>query len=116
MAPLTDSNISEILRIIDESSLDELRVGGGLTFSAPRGARGVPGVPVDEASDGGLTVSADGRRTPASEGVIASPMLGTLYRARGQGKTEVNISYRVSPAAVVGIVEVMKMMNSCRRA
>ena len=50
----------------------------------------------------------------AGEGVvIASPMLGTFYRAEGPGRPPfVEVGSRVEPQTTVGIVEVMKMMNS----
>ena len=108
---LTDSDVSEILRIIDESSLDELRVETA-SFRL-HVVRGRAGVPVDEASGVRPQASASASASPASEGVIASPMLGTFYRAESPGASPfVDVGSRVSPATVVGIVEVMKMMNS----
>ena len=45
--------------------------------------------------------------------MIASPMLGTFYRAEGPGRPPfVDVGSRVEPQTTVGIVEVMKMMNS----
>ncbi len=95
---LNDDDVREILRIIDESDLDELRIETGeLSLHVVRG--GVPAVsaPVPEAT-------AD---------VIASPMLGTFYRAPAPGEAPfVDVGARVEPDTIVGIIEVMKMMNS----
>lgn len=107
---LTDSDVSEILRIIDESSLEELRIEtASFRLHVVRGGAGVPAAESDEALGVGRWASADS----VSEGVIASPMLGTFYRAESPGASPfVDVGSRVSPATVVGIVEVMKMMNS----
>jgi len=51
----------------------------------------------------------------ADEGtlVVRSPMLGTFYRSPKPGEPAfVEIGDKVDPDAVVGIVEVMKLMNS----
>jgi acetyl-CoA carboxylase biotin carboxyl carrier protein len=98
--PLNDDDVREILRIIDESDLDELRVETGeLSLHVVRGG-GAPAA----------------RPAPAAEhavGVIASPMLGTVYRAHAPGAASfVDVGSTVEPGTVVCIIEVMKMMNS----
>ena len=45
--------------------------------------------------------------------MIASPMLGTFYRAHAPGAAPfVDVGSRVEPDTLVCIIEVMKMMNS----
>jgi acetyl-CoA carboxylase biotin carboxyl carrier protein len=45
--------------------------------------------------------------------VIAAPMLGTFYRAESPGEAPfVEVGSRVGADTTVGIIEVMKMMNS----
>ena len=44
---------------------------------------------------------------------VASPMLGTFYRAQAPGAAPfVDVGARVEPDTVVCLIEVMKMMNS----
>ena len=98
--PLSDDDVREILRIIDESDLDELRVETGeLSLHVVRGG-GVPAAgPAPAAEDAG--------------DAIPSPMLGTFYRANAPGAEPfVDVGSRVEPDTLVCIIEVMKMMNS----
>jgi len=113
---LTDDDVREILRIIDESELDELSIetdgfslhvrkgtGGaeppsGLPLQAPEGTPARPASP---------TAPSDGLET------IPSPMLGTFYRAEAPGAAPfVELGAHVGPDTTVCIIEVMKMMNS----
>jgi acetyl-CoA carboxylase biotin carboxyl carrier protein len=101
---LTDDDVREILRLIDENELDELRIETGeFKLHVMRGAAVAPPAAAEPApaSDGG-----------ASQ-VIAAPMPGTFYRAEGPGMDPfVDVGARVEPDTVVGIIEIMKMMNS----
>jgi acetyl-CoA carboxylase biotin carboxyl carrier protein len=100
---LTDDDVREILRLIDENELDELRIETGeFKLHVVRGeAVAAPAEPVAAASDG------------AASDVIAAPMPGTFYRAEGPGMEPfVDVGARVEPDTVVGIIEIMKMMNS----
>jgi acetyl-CoA carboxylase biotin carboxyl carrier protein len=107
---LTDDDVREILRIIDESELDELRIEtDGLSLHVLRnGAAGVAPVapgPVRE-PEAETAVPADGVTIP-------SPMIGTFYRAPAPGAPPfVEVGSRVEPDTIVCIIEVMKMMNS----
>jgi biotin carboxyl carrier protein len=101
---LTDDDVREILRLIDENELDELRIETGeFKLHVVRGtaAAPAPAAPAAPASDG------------AASDVIAAPMPGTFYRAEGPGMEPfVDVGARVEPDTVVGIIEIMKMMNS----
>ena len=102
--PLSDDDVREILRLIDESDVRELRVEtGGLSLYVLRDD--VPGT-VPPATPAAMTAE-DGLVT------IASPMLGIFYRAEAPGATPfVAEGARVEPDTVVCLIEVMKMMNS----
>ena len=91
--PLTDDDVREILRIIDETPLNELRVEtDGFELHVVKGGGG-------DSADGVLTIEA--------------PMLGTFYRAESPGaRPFVEVGSRVEPDTIVCIIEVMKMMNS----
>jgi acetyl-CoA carboxylase biotin carboxyl carrier protein len=102
---LSDDDVSEILRIIDEADVDELRVetrGMSLHVVRDGGAAPVPAaaepVPKEITADG-LTIS--------------SPMLGTFYRSPAPGEQPfVDVGTHVQADTIVCIIEVMKMMNS----
>ncbi len=125
---LSDEDVREILRIIDESTLTELQIetesfslyvrkGGG-----DGEASGRPRVrEVSERSAAGHASGGPEASTPAptpdaeTDGLatITSPMLGTFYRAEAPGKPPfVEVGARVEPDTIVCIIEVMKMMNS----
>jgi acetyl-CoA carboxylase biotin carboxyl carrier protein len=100
---LSDDDVREILRIIDESDLDELRVETeGFSLHVVKG--GAPAPPPQAAH----------APAPAAGGVtIDAPMLGTFYRAPAPGAAPfVEIGARVEADTIVCIIEVMKMMNS----
>jgi acetyl-CoA carboxylase biotin carboxyl carrier protein len=102
---LSDEDVREILRLIDESDLDELLIEtAGFKLHVLRGA-GVPRDPRPETRD----------PAPASPNGLAvnAPMLGTFYRAEAPGAAPfVDVGARVEPDTVVCLIEVMKMMNS----
>jgi acetyl-CoA carboxylase biotin carboxyl carrier protein len=135
---LTDDDVREILRIIDESDLDELvietdgfslrvnknggQAGGGAESGAPE-ARG-------DSSRSRTTARRDREKSPppsptqpprdkealgAADGsvTVESPMLGTFYRAESPGAEPfVDVGSAVTADTTVCIIEVMKMMNS----
>jgi acetyl-CoA carboxylase biotin carboxyl carrier protein len=103
---LTDDDVREILRLIDENELDELRIEtGGFKLHVVRGAAGAAAGPVAQAP---APASSNG----ATE-TIAAPMPGTFYRSEGPGMAPfVDVGAQVEPDTVVCIIEIMKMMNS----
>lgn len=113
--PLSDEDIREILRIIDETPLAELRVqtdGFSLHVvkDAPPGESRAP-------SDGSpAPPAAEARPAPPRSAdliTVTAPMLGVFYRAEGPGKEPfVELGSEVAPDTTLCIIEVMKMMNS----
>jgi acetyl-CoA carboxylase biotin carboxyl carrier protein len=113
---LSDEDVREILRIIAESPLEELRLETeGFSLYVRRGAgRSAPATREDppagrsaERPAPSSTVSRDGAVA------IEAPMLGTFYRAPGPGEEPfVEVGSAVDPDSTVCIIEVMKMMNS----
>jgi acetyl-CoA carboxylase biotin carboxyl carrier protein len=103
--PLNEDDVREILRLIDESDVAELRIETEelslhvVRDDAPSAdAEPVAAPSVEAVSDGALT--------------IAAPMLGTFYRAPAPGAPPfVDVGTRVEPDTVVCLIEVMKMMN-----
>jgi acetyl-CoA carboxylase biotin carboxyl carrier protein len=123
---LSDDDVREILRLIDESKLEELRIEtpdlklhvlrGGRAAAPPAASSDATAAPPAGSSDAAAAPSvatsppgaaADGART------IEAPMLGTFYRAPEPGAEPfVDVGTRVEPGTVVCLIEVMKMMNS----
>jgi acetyl-CoA carboxylase biotin carboxyl carrier protein len=119
--PLSDEDVREILRIIDESELSELRIQTeGFSLHVVKGdhaATEPPPLPPQPAPT--ASAQADeppiGERSEVADGLhtIPAPMLGTFYRAEAPGKPPfVEVGSRVEPDTIVCIIEVMKMMNS----
>jgi acetyl-CoA carboxylase biotin carboxyl carrier protein len=118
---LSDEDVREILRIIDESDLSELRIETeGFSLHVVKGDRAAT-----EPTSPRLSARSD--PAPAKEpehlaaepadanglATISAPMLGTFYRAEGPGKPPfVEVGSPVEPDSIVCIIEVMKMMNS----
>jgi acetyl-CoA carboxylase biotin carboxyl carrier protein len=117
---LSDEDVREILRIIAESPLEELRLETeGFSLYVRRGTGGSarearedppasrPAEPPSPSPSPSASASRDG--TVA----IEAPMLGTFYRAPGPGEEPfVEVGSAVDPDNTVCIIEVMKMMNS----
>ena len=102
---LSDDDVREILRLIDETELGELRIETeGLSLHVVRGWA----APGERAEDPAPTAAtADGAVT------IDAPMLGVFYRSPSPGAPPfVDVGERVEADTIVCIIEVMKMMNS----
>ena len=103
--PLSDDDVREILRLIDETELGELRIETeGLSLHVVRG-RAAPAERAEEPAPTAAT--ADGAVT------IDAPMLGVFYRAPSPGAPPfVDVGTRIERDTIVCVIEVMKMMNS----
>jgi biotin carboxyl carrier protein len=101
---LTDDDVREILRLIDESELDELRIETAeFKLHVVRGSAAEPAPVQEKAKPSGNGAAA----------TIVAPMPGTFYRAEGPGMAPfVEVGAQVEPDTVVCIIEIMKMMNS----
>jgi acetyl-CoA carboxylase biotin carboxyl carrier protein len=131
--PLSDEDVREILRIIDESDLSELRIEtDGFSLHVVKGDRGTVGptapspasarpgdakapapAPAKTAEPAESAAPSEPDKPAGGLVTIPSPMLGTFYRAEAPGKPPfVEVGTRVEPDTIVCIIEVMKMMNS----
>jgi acetyl-CoA carboxylase biotin carboxyl carrier protein len=111
--PLSNDDIHEILRIIDETPLDELTIETeGFSLHVRKGEVDA-GAPVPHVN---AAQHPDARPPSPSNDhavTIAAPMLGVFYRAEGPGQRPfVDVGSRVEPDTTVCIIESMKMMNS----
>jgi acetyl-CoA carboxylase biotin carboxyl carrier protein len=103
---LSDEDVREILRLIDESELDELKIEtDGFKLHVRRGGAAESTVHSPQSTE----------PAPASTNgtTIDAPMLGTFYRAEAPGAAPfVDVGTNVEPDTTVCLIEVMKMMNS----
>jgi acetyl-CoA carboxylase biotin carboxyl carrier protein len=117
---LTAKDVAEIMRLLEDSSFDTLSIEmDGLKLNLQRGSP----VPVrqgaNSASDPpGVMVRATTKVKPPSEpGLldVPCPLLGTFYRAPKPGEPPfVDVGAKVEEDTVIGIIEVMNLMNSVR--
>ena len=119
---LTDDDVREILKLIDESDLDELHIETEnfvLHVSKGAGGDGASLTPLMGVREASPTRSperpepSDNEESRDGATTIESPMLGTFYRAERPGAVPfVVVGTEVEPDTIVCIIEVMKMMNS----
>jgi acetyl-CoA carboxylase biotin carboxyl carrier protein len=132
---LSARDVAEILRVLEESSFDTLDLDmGGVQLrlrrrgaATARDAVGKPGPSADErarhaadrtmpavasALPDGVTVNA----APEPGALpVPAPLLGIYYRAPRPGEPPfVEVGDRVEADSIIGIIEVMKLMNTVR--
>ena len=130
---LTAADVAEILRLVEGSSFDEFSLElDGLKLNFKRGAdgSGSPDLPTGAASpSAGSSPSASPSASiaapvdlPAAVATadpsvhnVYAPMLGTFFRAPKPGEPPyVAVGDVVEKDTIVGIIEVMKLMNTVR--
>jgi acetyl-CoA carboxylase biotin carboxyl carrier protein len=119
--------VDEIARLLEDSSFSELRLElDGMKLLVRRGSS-EPAVAAERtdasepaqaagSGDGAAAVAAVSRgdRDPSVHAVTA-PLLGTFYRAPKPGAAPfVSVGASVEADTVIGIIEVMKLMNAVR--
>ena len=108
---LTAADVAEIMRVVEQSTFDELSLElDGVKLTLRRtGARTAVSA-AHTAARAGDSASPD-----ANLSDITSPMLGTFYRAPKPGSAPfVEIGSVVDVDSVIAIIEVMKLMNTVR--
>jgi len=130
---LTAKDVAEILKLLEGSSFDsldleidgmrvQLRRGGGAGAVAVDAAAGsVPDTRV-AAARRAASVAAPAAaamaapvEVPPGASAVQAPLLGIFYRAPKPGEPPyVEVGSRVEPETIVGIIEVMKLMNTVR--
>jgi len=129
----THEDVQRLLQLLDSSHFDELhleaegvklslRRNGAATSPAPMAALQAPIAPRSPAAPApaSSSVPAAARVAPAPTTAndaalleVRAPMLGTFYGAPKPGAAPfVTVGGRVSADSAVGIIEVMKLMNS----
>jgi acetyl-CoA carboxylase biotin carboxyl carrier protein len=125
---LTARDVAEITKLLEDSSFDELELEiEGLKIHLVRsGARGRNGDIPDLQAKGDAPASGTSPfareadksgMSPLLPGLapVRAPLLGTFYRAPKPGAPPfVDVGATVAPDTIVGIIEVMKLMNTVR--
>jgi acetyl-CoA carboxylase biotin carboxyl carrier protein len=119
---LTAADVAEIMRLVEQSGFDELTLEmEGTKISLRRGA--AAGAPL--AAPAALAAATPAAAPPLSKPApgasdpdlqdLAAPLLGTFYRAPKPGAPPfVEVGSQVEADSIVGIIEVMKLMNTVR--
>lgn len=124
---LTAKDVAEITRLLEESSFDELHLEmEGLKLTIRRqGARpqtaaspvslASPPVPPPAPLVPVAAAPVPAASPPTDEQDLPAPLLGTFYRAPKPGAPPfVEVGTEVEEDTVIGIIEVMKLMNAVR--
>ena len=120
---LTAKDVTEIARLLEESSFDELYLElDGLKLSLKRGGASEvsAAAPLAAAAAPEAAAAPPAAVTPPPSSdpnahEVAAPLLGTFYRAPKPGAPPfVEIGSAVEEDTIIGIIEVMKLMNTVR--
>jgi acetyl-CoA carboxylase biotin carboxyl carrier protein len=122
---LTAADVAEIMRLVEQSGFDELNLEiDGTKISLRRGAASgtAAAAPVASVAPSTAAKSAAPAKVPASQAAsdpgatdLPSPLLGTFYRSPKPGAPPfVQVGSQVETDTIVGIIEVMKLMNTVR--
>jgi len=118
---LTAAEVAEIMRLVEQSGFDELnleiqgtkitlRRGAATAAAVPAPAVAAPAAPAPAVIAPRASVATD----PNSQDLPA-PLLGTFYRAPKPGAAPfVEVGAPVNEDTIIGIIEVMKLMNTVR--
>lgn len=115
---LTAKDVAEITRLLEESSFDEMTLElDGLKLTLRRNGASAPVTstrPEPEAAEAPSAQPRSPESDPASQSITA-PLLGTFYRAPKPGAPPfVEVGAVVEQETIIGIIEVMKLMNTVR--
>lgn len=121
---LTAKDVAEIIRLLEESSFDTLSLEmNGVKLNLQRGSSApVRQAPAPAAEPAPAPAAAPPRaaqkvKPPSEPGLseVPSPLLGIFYRAPKPGEPPfIEVGSEVEENTVIGIIEVMKLMNSIR--
>ena len=130
--PLTAQDVAEITRLLEESEFEELRIEHeGFKLTLKRGAAvrregpdiatapaasPAPGSAAGSAPPGGEP-RGEPPASPTDRSVLSvtAPLVGIFYRAPKPGAPRyIEVGSQVEEDTIIGIIEVMKLMNTVR--
>lgn len=114
---LTAKDVAEIMRILEESTFEELSLEmDGVKLNLQRGSAARQALDPPSAPNPANLLEPI-PRTPAHSGLleIQAPLVGIFYFAPRPGEPPfVELGAKVTEETVIGIIEVMKLMNTVR--
>jgi acetyl-CoA carboxylase biotin carboxyl carrier protein len=125
---LSANDVAEILKALEASSFDTLDLEmNGVKVSLRRGTAGVAARPVPQLQQASaqqtpaqpavaaVPATVPGQAPPRGAKVVPAPLLGIFYHAPKPGEPPfVTVGSRVTEDSIIGIIEVMKLMNTVR--
>lgn len=117
---LTAKDVAEILKLLEESSFDSLSLEiDGMKLNLHRhSAVKQPSGPVSAPPETAAPWNGGRESKPPSEpglSEVTAPLLGVFHRAPKPGEPPfIEIGSKVEAETIIGIIEVMKLMNSVR--
>jgi acetyl-CoA carboxylase biotin carboxyl carrier protein len=126
---LTSKDVEEITRLLEQSSFDELYLeingfklslkrGGAAATTAPSSPAPAPSAPAPALASSPEFGQSAPTAAPSADGKVrgvTAPLLGTFYRAPKPGEPPfIEIGSHVEADTIIGIIEVMKLMNTVR--
>lgn len=114
---LTSQDIAAITKLLEGSAFDELELEmNGLKIHLRRGAPASTAASAPRAAAAPVAVeTAPAHAIEPGLAPVRAPLLGTFYRAPKPGAPPfVDVGATVEPDTIVGIIEVMKLMNTVR--
>ena len=117
---LTAADVDRIIALLDASHFDRLSLEIGdlkldlvRSGAMPASPKPVPAATSEPVAVPPPTAAPAARETGLIE--VTSPLLGIYYRAPRPGEPPfVEMGARVEPETIIGIIEVMKLMNTAR--
>jgi acetyl-CoA carboxylase biotin carboxyl carrier protein len=117
--------VKKLIELLEESNIDEIEIQEGeesirlsrngaqtLLAAAPAYAPAPPAAPAPAAPAAPAAEAAPAAAAPGDANAVASPMVGTFYRAASPTSPPfVEVGQTVKVGDVICIVEAMKMMN-----
>ena len=118
---LTAADVAEIMRLVEQSGFDELNLEiDGTKISLRRGAptgMAAAAAPVPSVAPLTAVTPAPAAQSASDPNAVdlPSPLLGTFYRSPKPGAPPfVQVGSQVEADTIIGIIEVMKLMNTVR--
>ena len=121
---LSLADLDQIMKLFDQSNFSEMKLESGDLKLHLRKAGAVPGPVVAASAPAAPEPVAPAHSAPAASALpplgpgeieVLSPLLGVYYRAPKPGQPPfVEVGQIVEAETIIGIVEVMKLMNSVR--
>jgi acetyl-CoA carboxylase biotin carboxyl carrier protein len=117
---LTAKDVAEILQLLEQSRFNELNLEmNGVKIQLRRGGAPAPtAAPAPVAPVAAAAAQLKSKpvlAAPPGAVAVAAPLLGIYYRAPKPGEPPfVEVGDQVAPDTIIGIIEVMKLMNTVR--